>query len=976
MSDQQDDSGRTSSGGRGNRAAKYRRRRTSADQPGTQGQPAGEPEPSPYEAGALTAAVGIERTGLAADGRSRTLTAAVQVLASRRIQRPRGQATTPTQLPWQADAWRYYDLVGESRFAANWLASAVSRCRLHAARRPTGSDQPEVLSEGTAAEVLADFAGGPGGQAGLMRRAALQLVVTGDTYVVGRTVEADTGVGVLVADGETHEWGAYSTEETTWDGGGWRINPGNGSILLGDQDVIFRCWLPHPRRFVEADSAFRSALTVLRELQGLTDRISAEIDSRLAGAGLLVLPQEFSLPAGQAADGEQTAGVEAFIETLIEYMMEPIRDRDTAAAIVPLVITAPGEFISDVKLISFWSELDQQTRELREAALDRFGRSMDMPPEVIKGLGSSNHWCTLPHVQALTVDGWRTHDQLAVGDLILTLNHDTGLSEWQPVQAINVWDVTDEPMVEITGRRHHSVTTMNHRWPVLSGARPRYRKRAWATTADVLDGGARDPEAQRGTYLVLAAPHADLPAEPKYSDALVELVAWFFTEGSFGARSGRNALRVTIHQSHAVNPDNCARIRRALTALFGPASDKLDKGGRYASPESVERSRRAREMRAENPRMSASAIGRELGVSSTMASKYLAQEPKTGDNVPRWREITLADRGMTWFRLNGAAAAIIAEHAPGRVVSLDFVRQLTAAQLELFTDTAVRGDGSFQKGSGTPVLGQKDPAMLDAYELAVILSGRSPYTYSHTSEGIGAHGPRVKTQQTIIAGRATSFAPRGRGMKQISHTGVVWCPTTANRTWLARDNGSVFYTGNSAWAASEDAVKMHIAPLAGIIAEAFTVGYFVPALRQLGVADAADYMIWVDTSPLELKPDKGAAARELYAELLVGPATVRRENGFGDADAPTDPELTRMLLLRALDRVSDPLVLLRALGMAIGIVGDESDPLIDAPAIAPPDQAATPEQPPADAAAETAGDTPADAQGVPATQDAARAGGQ
>lgn len=34
---------------------------------------------------------------------------------------------------WQNEAWRLYDVIGELRFVANWIGSALSRVRLYVA---------------------------------------------------------------------------------------------------------------------------------------------------------------------------------------------------------------------------------------------------------------------------------------------------------------------------------------------------------------------------------------------------------------------------------------------------------------------------------------------------------------------------------------------------------------------------------------------------------------------------------------------------------------------------------------------------------------------------------------------------------------------------------------------------------------------------------------------------------------------------
>jgi hypothetical protein len=88
-----------------------------------------------------------------------------------------------------------------------------------------------------------------------------------------------------------------------------------------------------------------------------------------------------------------------------------------------------------------------------------------------------------PNLEVVTADGWKAHEQLSVEEQVLTLNHETGLSEWQPLLAVNIWDVVNEPMVGIRGRGHSSVTTLNHRWPTLS-TRPHRaaRDRVWDTS--------------------------------------------------------------------------------------------------------------------------------------------------------------------------------------------------------------------------------------------------------------------------------------------------------------------------------------------------------------------------------------------------------------------------------------------------------------------------------------------------------------
>src|SRR5690606_38820671 len=92
----------------------------------------------------------------------------------------------------------------------------------------------------------------------------------------------------------------------------------------------------------------------------------------------------------------------------------------------------------------------------------------------------------------------------------------------------------------------------------------------------------------------------------------------------------------------------------------------------------------------------------------------------------------------------------------------------------------------------------------------------------HTSEGISADGLRTKTQHIATAGSTVTFAPQEQHISEETYTGTIWCPTTPNGTWLARYDGTVFYTGNSAWALTAEAIRLGVEPRLAIICHALT----------------------------------------------------------------------------------------------------------------------------------------------------------
>jgi len=365
-----------------------------------------------------------------------------------------------------------------------------------------------------------------------------------------------------------------------------------------------------------------------------------------------------------------------------------------------------------------------------------------MPREAFIAVGGMD--CADEATEILTIEGWKTYDQVKCGDLVMTLNHLTGMSEWNPIDVLNIHSVIDQEMLSIESKTHSSLTTLNHRWP--SVRRPYFRekrgwgskesKRTWITSDNFTDED----------LIPTAAKCISLPTEAKYVDDLVELVAWFWTEGSINKlRDGSLGRNIKISQSLKVNPLYCERIRATLYNLFGPESNSFPRRG-----------------------------------SSTLA------------DIPRWQ--TSSSRpSILGISLNAEAGEILQNLAPNRVPSYDFLLSLTKSQLELFIDVSVMADGHDR---GTEImLAQKNPAAADAFQFACILAGYPTSIRKQTSKkilskyGYEMTGVRIRSQRTFKISKGSH--------KKIKYSGTVWCPTVQNETWLARRNGTVYFTGNS-----------------------------------------------------------------------------------------------------------------------------------------------------------------------------------
>lgn len=101
----------------------------------------------------------------------------------------------------------------------------------------------------------------------------------------------------------------------------------------------------------------------------------------------------------------------------------------------------------------------------------------------------------------------------------------------------------------------------------------------------------------------------------------------------------------------------------------------------------------------------------------------------------------------------------------------------------------------------------------------------------------------------------------------------------------------------SIWWAGEEFIVKTMQPLFNRIVDALTTAYLSAALRKLG-KDPARYTYWYDTAPLANSANKLADALNLYNANppVVSAATVRREGGYNDADAPTQEEINERFI--------------------------------------------------------------------------------
>lgn len=336
-------------------------------------------------------------------------------------------------------------------------------------------------------------------------------------------------------------------------------------------------------------------------------------------------------------------------------------------------------------------------------------------------------YCVDEDTEILTERGWARFHQVIPGEEVYTLNTDTGLAEWQVPTAMHFGQ--GHKMLRLKSRQHDSLTTPGHHWPVWQGV-GKYRRACWQTSEAL----------NTQSWLMLAADAK--PIEASAVDDFVELVGWYWTEGSVTHTRGRPS-QGTITQSYRVNPENCARISKVLTVLYG---DPGPLG-------SVRGQRRA----------------------------------------PHWRTTDTA-QGMRVWHLSVQVLDDLQSAAPGKdkAMAPGWLRTLTSDQLRLLIDVSVLADG-WVTSKGSVRLCQASETRMRSFEMACALAGVPTTTRPRSIGDFEIGLLSVRQTAPVLA------ANNGRGAvaEYVDYDGIFWCPSTPNATWLARRNGTVYWTGNS-----------------------------------------------------------------------------------------------------------------------------------------------------------------------------------
>jgi DNA polymerase I-like protein with 3'-5' exonuclease and polymerase domains len=191
--------------------------------------------------------------------------------------------------------------------------------------------------------------------------------------------------------------------------------------------------------------------------------------------------------------------------------------------------------------------------------------------------------CLSDDAEILTASGWRTVDEVSVGDLAVSVNPADGRMELCPIEALHVGKVSDAPMWQIEHSSISAIATPNHRWLIDFNGKPKFK------TSSELTMNGHDK-----IWVSANGLHSE---ETVWSDDEITLMGWVLTDGHYkkqlSPKSGKDwaRFRIGVTQSKA---EYIPEID-ALFARLGKHAHQVRNTGQHLWEITCSASRRIRE---------------------------------------------------------------------------------------------------------------------------------------------------------------------------------------------------------------------------------------------------------------------------------------------------------------------------------------------------------------------------------------------
>lgn len=439
-----------------------------------------------------------------------------------------------------------------------------------------------------------------------------------------------------------------------------------------------------------------------------------------------------------AVDGQWGNGSRAALEALINSTLDPskpngINKLSWGSKFKPAEIARLKQMITNLR----WPAAAVQWQ--MGAMAFETGRTLS--PATQNGIGA----CVDVETEILTRSGWKKYNEISKGDVIHSINYETGKMEDDQIQRVNILKSSD--VYSMTSRSFDSVSTGDHRWYLHKREYQREDKTPTTvikTTEEILNLKSSSLYSVPHIHQDHIAKDVRTSIDPIEMYMLLGLIAG---DGSINKKTGR--VQLDCHSS--ANLRELEAIETCVEYLFpeGVAVNAFEESGMLRW------------------RFNAEQSAYILGFFDVEYNSNLSQS----------RFIKKIDPALFKTMDYRAASGLLGGY--------------------------LMSDGHLEKQRLEYSFRNTEQVIIDDFIHTAILCGENPRQVTDHRGGNFQVFPNgksyiVKDIHTVYLrmARYTSINKAQLKTEKLGGEHTVWCPTTRNSTWIARRNGTVYVTGN------------------------------------------------------------------------------------------------------------------------------------------------------------------------------------
>ena len=170
--------------------------------------------------------------------------------------------------------------------------------------------------------------------------------------------------------------------------------------------------------------------------------------------------------------------------------------------------------------------------------------------------------CVDYKTEILTKGGWKKHNEIKVGDLVLTKNSETSNLEWKPINKIFDYPDYEGEIYDIKSRSFSAVCSPNHRWLIFNKTTKKNELRETSKLSVYGDHIIH----RTGNY-------TNTNNSSTWTDAEVALIGWVVTDAYYRKSKIWNVSSIIIGQSKEENKPIIDNIFSKLFVKFSRRDD-------------------------------------------------------------------------------------------------------------------------------------------------------------------------------------------------------------------------------------------------------------------------------------------------------------------------------------------------------------------------------------------------------------------